>query len=108
MTTFRPTSGATRRPPELGARPSFSRWVSEAAHEARPSLVSLKSGDTEGHLIRSLDDFSRGRPDSSSQIFDHSSGERRSFNASLSNLSRGRESFEDVADIIHPIVVRLN
>jgi len=73
------------------------------------SLVPLKSGDAEGHFVCAFAQFKDGGFQSSPKIRDrdHSPGERRSFNASLSNFSRGRESFEDVSDIVHPFVVRV-
>src|SRR5205823_5720534 len=55
--------------------------------------------------VRPFGDFSDGRVDSGPKILDHSSGERRSFNASLSNFSGFREPFEDVGDIVNPTVV---
>ena len=70
------------------------------------SLITLKGGNPQRHFVRSLNDFPSSRTDSSSKIADHSSGERRSFNASLSGFSCVEEPLEDVGDIVNPIVVR--
>jgi len=69
--------------------------------------MSLEGGDPHRHLVRSFDDLANGRPDSSSQICDHCSGESFSFNTSLSSFSGVREPFEEVSDIVHPTVVRV-
>ena len=72
-----------------------------------PERLSLEFGDAKGHFVRSFDDSVDGGFQSSPKIRDHSSGERRSFNASLSSLSGVREPFEDVSDIVNPTVVRV-
>ena len=64
--------------------------------------LSLQPRHLDRQGVRSVGDFFDGRSDPRSKIADHSSGERRSFNASLSIFSRDRESFEDVGDIINP------
>ena len=60
----------------------------------------------DGQGVRPFDNFSDGGVDPDPKISDHCSGERRSFNASLSVFRRGFESFEDVGDIVYPTVVQ--
>ena len=70
------------------------------------TLVALESGETHGQVVHSVRDFEDRGFDSPSKIEDHSSGDRRVFNASFSVFSRVGEACEDFRDIIHPTVVR--
>ena len=72
---------------------------------ARP-LVALEAGETHGQVVHSVRDFEDRGFDSPSKIEDHSSGDRRVFNASFSVFSRVGEACEDFRDIIHPTIVR--
>jgi len=71
----------------------------------RPRL-RLEPRHLDGQGVRPFDDFSDGGVDPDPKISDRCSGERRSFNASLSVFRRGLESFEDVGDIVYSTMVQ--
>ncbi len=70
-------------------------------------LSPLEASNLDGQVVQSVRDFGDRGFDSGSKIEDHSSGDRRVFNASFSVLSRVGERREDFRDIVHPTIVRV-
>ena len=93
----------TRRPRRMVK--TLGEWDRIGFSDFGPHNLDLEPRDFDGQGVRPFDDFSDGGVDSEPKILDHCSGDRRSFNASLSVLSRGRKSLEDVGDIVYPTVV---
>lgn len=84
-----------------GGDPGLQKYVGSPV----PALGLSTPADRQ--VVRPVRDFAGPRSDSVSKIDDHSSGERRVFNASFSDFRRVDESREDVRDIVYPTIVRV-